>query len=112
MAPAANPLVDAANPLLNAISQIRQSATHANPAQLRQQLIDEMRRFEIRGQRANLPYEVIIGARYCLCTALDEAAALTDAPRDKCAHSREINGIAAAFQYSQKNYNPTASSCL
>ncbi len=53
MAPAANPLVDAANPLLNAISQIRQSATHANPAQLRQQLIDEMRRFEIRGQRAN-----------------------------------------------------------
>lgn len=77
MAPAANPLVDAANPLLNAISQIRQSATHANPAQLRQQLIDEMRRFEIRGQRANLPYEVIIGARYCLCTALDEAAALT-----------------------------------
>ena len=69
--------MDAANPLLNAISQIRQSATHANPAQLRQQLIDEMRRFEIRGQRANLPYEVIIGARYCLCTALDEAAALT-----------------------------------
>lgn len=72
-----NPLVAAANPLLNAISQIRQSASHANPAQLRQQLIDEMRRFEIRGQRANLSYETIIGARYCLCTALDEAAALT-----------------------------------
>ncbi|MGE4801197.1 hypothetical protein AB8989_12530, partial [Yersinia hibernica] len=32
---------------------------------------------------------------------------LTDAPRDKCAHFREINGIAAAFQYLQKNYNPT-----
>jgi hypothetical protein len=32
-----------------------------------------------------------------------------DAPRDKCAHFREINGIAAAFQYLQKNYNPTAS---
>ncbi|HCM4642422.1 TPA: hypothetical protein N3J09_000915 [Salmonella enterica subsp. enterica serovar Panama] len=30
-----------------------------------------------------------------------------DAPRDKCAHFREINGIAAAFQYLQKNYNPT-----
>lgn len=28
-----------------------------------------------------------------------------DAPRDKCAHFREINGIAAAFQYVQKNYN-------
>ncbi|EDK5354722.1 glucosamine-6-phosphate deaminase [Salmonella enterica subsp. enterica serovar Muenchen] len=36
----------------------------------------------------------------------------TDAPRDKCAHFREINGIAAAFQYLQKNYNPTASSFL
>ncbi|ECS0290886.1 glucosamine-6-phosphate deaminase [Salmonella enterica] len=38
--------------------------------------------------------------------------ALFDAPRDKCAPFREINGIAAAFQYSQKNYNPTASSFL
>lgn len=37
---------------------------------------------------------------------------LHDAPRDKCAPFREINGIAAAFQYSQKNYNPTASSFL
>lgn len=37
---------------------------------------------------------------------------LIDAPRDKCAPFREINGIAAAFQYSQKNYNPTASSFL
>ncbi|ELA0926149.1 glucosamine-6-phosphate deaminase [Klebsiella pneumoniae] len=36
-------------------------------------------------------------------------AALTDAPRDKCAHFREINGIAAAFHYLQKNYNPTVS---
>ncbi|AHG20852.1 hypothetical protein Z042_15495 [Chania multitudinisentens RB-25] len=72
-----NPLLIAANPLLNAISQIRQSATHADPAQLRQQLIDEIRRFEVRAQRENLTYEIIIGARYCLCTALDEAAALT-----------------------------------
>ncbi|EJP7964527.1 glucosamine-6-phosphate deaminase [Salmonella enterica] len=38
--------------------------------------------------------------------------AAPDAPRDKCAPFREINGIAAAFQYSQKNYNPTASSFL
>ncbi|HAF2339085.1 TPA: glucosamine-6-phosphate deaminase [Salmonella enterica] len=39
-------------------------------------------------------------------------AGQSDAPRDKCAPFREINGIAAAFQYSQKNYNPTASSFL
>ncbi|WP_067703824.1 DotU family type VI secretion system protein [Erwinia sp. ErVv1] len=72
-----NPLVAAANGLLNAIPQIRHSVTHADPAGLRQRLIDEMRQFEMNCQRASLPYEVIIGARYCLCTALDEAAALT-----------------------------------
>lgn len=71
------PLLIAANPLLNAIAQIRQLATHADPAQLRQQLIDEIRRFEVCAQRESLTYETIIGARYCLCTALDEAVALT-----------------------------------
>lgn len=30
---------------------------------------------------------------------------LGDAPRDKCVHFREINGIAAAFHPLQKNYN-------
>lgn len=37
------------------------------------------------------------------------ARAFADAPRDKCAHFREINGITAAFHYLQKNYNPIAS---
>ncbi|EOC1071274.1 DotU family type VI secretion system protein [Cronobacter malonaticus] len=72
-----HPLVAAANPLLNAIPQIRHSVSHEDQAGLRQRLIDEIRRFEVRCQQAALPYEVIVGARYCLCTALDEAAALT-----------------------------------
>ncbi|EMA8639125.1 DotU family type VI secretion system protein [Cronobacter malonaticus] len=72
-----NPLVAAANPLLNAIPQIRHSVSHEDQTGLRQRLIDEIRRFEVRCQQAALPYEVIVGARYCLCTALDEAAALT-----------------------------------
>ncbi len=72
-----NPLVSAANPLLNTIPQIRHSVSHPDPANLRQQLINEIRHFEVACQHARLPYEVIIGARYCLCTALDEAAALT-----------------------------------
>lgn len=38
--------------------------------------------------------------------------AIADAPRDKCAHFREINGIAAAFQHLQKNYIPAALSFL
>ncbi|MDR0218553.1 MAG: DotU family type VI secretion system protein [Enterobacteriaceae bacterium] len=72
-----NPLVNAANPLLNTLPQIRHTTVHPDPAGLRQQLIDEIRRFEITCQQAKQPYEMIIGARYCLCTALDEAAALT-----------------------------------
>ena len=39
-------------------------------------------------------------------------SAQSDAPRDKCAHFREINGIAAAFQHLQKNYIPAALSFL
>ncbi|ELE6494231.1 DotU family type VI secretion system protein [Enterobacter kobei] len=72
-----NQLVAAANPLLNAIPQIRHSVSHDDQVALRQRLIDEIRRFEVRCQQAGLPYEVIVGARYCLCTTLDEAAALT-----------------------------------
>lgn len=72
-----NPLVAAANPLLNAIPQIRYSVSHDDQSGLRQHLIDEIRRFEVRCQQSGLAYEVIVGARYCLCTALDEAAALT-----------------------------------
>lgn len=41
-----------------------------------------------------------------------EACKAADAPRDKCAHFREINGIAAAFQHLQKNYIPAALSFL
>ncbi|GDE86767.1 ABC transporter permease [Escherichia coli] len=49
---------------------------------------------------------------WILAAVLSEKRLLHDAPRDKCAHFREINGIAAAFQYLQKNYNPTASTFL
>ncbi|QHQ15504.1 DotU family type VI secretion system protein [Pectobacterium parmentieri] len=72
-----NMLVAAANPLINAIPQIRHSVSHDDPARLRQQLIDQVRLFELNCQQSGLSYEVIVGARYCLCTALDEAAALT-----------------------------------
>ncbi len=72
-----NPLVAAANPLLNMIPAIRNQVVRPDPAKLRQTLIDDIRRFEVRGQQDGVPYDVLIGARYCLCTALDEAAMLT-----------------------------------
>ncbi|GAB3376398.1 DotU family type VI secretion system protein [Azotobacter armeniacus] len=72
-----NPLVAAANPLLNLVPQIRGTVYHPDPPQLRTQLLDEIRQFELRARTAGLPTETIIGARYCLCTTLDEAATLT-----------------------------------
>jgi len=72
-----NLLLQAAAPLLNAVVQLRQAVTHDDPAGLRQSLIDEIRQFEQRCKQAGLPFEMIIGARYCLCSALDEAAAQT-----------------------------------
>ncbi|CNH06522.1 OmpA domain-containing protein [Yersinia thracica] len=93
--PESNPLVLAARPLLNIIAKIRQSATHNDPIQLRQHLIDEIRRFELRCQLANQPYEMIIGARYCLCTSLDEAAALMPAWGDDNIWSG--NGLLVTF---------------
>ncbi|MFL9996868.1 type VI secretion system protein TssL, long form [Paraburkholderia sediminicola] len=70
-----NPLVAAANPLLNTLTQIRTSTT-LTPERLREYLVDEIRRFQTRAQQAAIAIETIVGARYCLCTALDEAAAL------------------------------------
>ncbi|PKH27023.1 hypothetical protein CIG19_01360 [Enterobacterales bacterium CwR94] len=72
-----NPLLSAATPLLNAIVQIRQAATHDDPAGLRQQLVDEVRHFENRCKLAGLPFDLLIGCRYCLCSAIDEAASRT-----------------------------------
>ncbi|SDK16034.1 type VI secretion system protein ImpK [Pseudomonas delhiensis] len=91
---ARNPLVEAATPLLNAIPQLRHAPLHADPAALRHQLIEQVRRFEVNGQKAGLGHEVLIGARYCLCTVLDEAISLTPWGQ-ACVWSR--NGLLVTF---------------
>lgn len=72
-----NPLLAAASPLLNTIVQIRLAATHDDPPGLRHQLVEEVRQFENRCKQVGIPFEMIIGTRYCLCSALDEAASQT-----------------------------------
>ncbi|PIJ49983.1 hypothetical protein BL250_10820 [Erwinia sp. OLTSP20] len=72
-----NLLLTAAWPLLNTIVQIRLAATHDDPLALRLQLIEEMHRYEQRCKTSNIPFDMMIAARYCLCSALDEAAAQT-----------------------------------
>ncbi|MEP6823699.1 MAG: DotU family type IV/VI secretion system protein, partial [Ramlibacter sp.] len=67
-----NPLAVAANPLLNLIPQIRVMAHHPDPGQLRNYLVEQVQLFERRAREAQVSPETVIGARYALCTALDE----------------------------------------
>lgn len=71
------PLVAAANPLLNLIPQLRSTVHHPDPGAIRDFLVDQVQAFELRARAAGIPQEQVIGARYCLCTALDETAAQT-----------------------------------
>jgi len=72
-----NPLVAAANPLLNLIPQLRAAVQHSDPTQIRDYLVREVQAFETRARALGVSAETILGARYCLCTALDETAAQT-----------------------------------
>jgi type VI secretion system protein ImpK len=67
-----NPLVAAANQLLNLIPQIRAMVTNDDPRALQQLLLEQIQQFERRAGASGVPMETIIGARYCLCTVLDE----------------------------------------
>ncbi|WGS49455.1 type VI secretion system protein TssL, long form [Paraburkholderia sp. D15] len=70
-----NALLAAANPLLDLLVPIRTRVDLA-PQRVRAFLIDQLRTFQARARQAAVPVETIVAARYCLCTALDEAAAL------------------------------------
>jgi type VI secretion system protein ImpK len=72
-----NPLIDAAQPLLTIITQLRGSAQHADPAGLREELARAVTTFEQTAGAAGASRDAIVGARYLLCTFLDETAAST-----------------------------------
>lgn len=72
-----NPLVASANTLLNLIPQIRAMASNSDPEGFQRLLLANIREFERGAGAAGVPIETVIGARYCLCTVVDEAAAQT-----------------------------------
>ena len=72
-----NPLVQAAAPLLSAAPRLRATLRHANPAALRAQLVESVKRFETSARQQGLPNEQVVAARYILCTLLDESASST-----------------------------------
>jgi len=72
-----NPLLAAASPLLVMIGRIRATLSLPDPDRLRTALADAVRAFETDAHAAGVPRDRIVGARYLLCTFVDEAAAGT-----------------------------------
>ena len=70
---AVNPLVQAAVPLLVLAGRLRGQIAQADVESLRGQAIQEIRTFEERARRAEIPAEDVLAARYALCTVIDEA---------------------------------------
>lgn len=68
-----NPIVDAATSLLAVLEQTRQSTRHADIGGLHQRLTNEIRAFEERLRGQGVRNEVVLSARYLICTVLDEA---------------------------------------
>ncbi|WP_454767204.1 type VI secretion system protein TssL, long form [Cupriavidus campinensis] len=72
---ATNPLMEAARPLLRMLADMPASMTsHEDVRTLRELLAREMDIFQTICERANLHWTHMAAVRYCLCTALDEAA--------------------------------------
>ncbi len=74
---ARNPLLEAARPLLRALADMPDELDPNGIDQLRPLLEQEVHLFQKLCEQANIRRDHMIGARYCLCTALDEAAMQT-----------------------------------
>lgn len=72
-----NHLITAAMPLLLLTIKLKATKNHKNPNKLRQQIINEIHQFEIRANNADYPARIVLAARYCICTALDEIVLCT-----------------------------------
>lgn len=71
---AVNPLLAAASPLLCALAQMPRELSPGFVEHYRVLLEREVRRYQTLCDQANLRREHVLAVRYCLCTALDEAA--------------------------------------
>ena len=72
-----NALLDSAIAPLALIHQLRTTAHHADVPALQRQLIQQIGEFEATARSRGASAEAINAARYCLCTALDEAVLST-----------------------------------
>jgi type VI secretion system protein ImpK len=70
---ATNQLIKFAMPLITLLTHIRHTVEHPNVPALRAQIVEEIKNFERKLTNIDYPVRTIVAARYCLCTALDEA---------------------------------------
>ncbi len=68
-----NPLVNAASTLIAVFEKTHKSMSHPNVAGLHQRLVNEIRQFESVAKQQGIKPEIVLSARYILCTVLDEA---------------------------------------
>ncbi len=68
-----NPLVNAASTLIAVFEKTHKSMSHPNVGGLHQRLVNEIKSFETKAKEQGNKPEVVLSARYILCTVLDEA---------------------------------------
>jgi len=68
-----NPLVNAASTLIAVFEKTRSSLSHPDVGGLHQRLVSEIKQFETQAKEIGIKPEIVLSARYCVCTALDEA---------------------------------------
>ena len=68
-----NPLDNAASSILALIANLYNSPSHSAPDQLKAQVIQEIKSFELSANKADIDQDTIQKARYALCTTIDEA---------------------------------------
>ncbi|HVJ51858.1 MAG TPA: type VI secretion system protein TssL, long form [Aliidongia sp.] len=73
----ASPVLAAAAPLLLLLARLRNLLSVPEPSSLRDNAIQELRRFEAELRRRNLPMDQIRTAHYALCASLDDVVQST-----------------------------------
>lgn len=68
-----NPLVNAASTLIAVFEKTRVSVSHPDVGGLHNRLVNEIKTFESVAKEAGIKPEIVLSARYAVCTALDEA---------------------------------------
>lgn len=70
-----NPLLEASQPLLRALSEMPEQVKDNSQVEvLKQTLTSEINLFTVICEEVDIPWKKMTIVRYCLCTALDEAA--------------------------------------